>query len=439
MARISENWRKEGNQLYTSATQSGLSPVLRKERLNNAIMKYNKALQTAETRNDRSSAYKNIGMASWRLAQVIQLQNEGPKLVEFHLIEALKHLSNALEEAGSSRGIDWSTQSNQYLHECLQGVIDDTAEMGLCRERVDTLRRFLGVISRDLPVRVAGLLEMTTVTFHLGVTALENGDITECLNYMAECYQPIEETKRVADDEIMKEVDVLEKDVFMQKCVAESIKARKTADDLLENILMEQEELSYDMIWEVIDWYKQAILLSREHEVEMEAIALSRLGSVYDKVLKIKLMAKKYFNRCMSLVMALHPKSFHSEDWYVECTSALQRYQKEQVEREEDVWQKKREKYLEKLSEDLKKLKESANGLPESYLRFIYKTFPPKGENKKLDEEALDSGEHDSIKKVLLKAIQHYHPDRQKEHGEQWVVLCEEITKYLTAKYETFK
>jgi hypothetical protein len=39
------------------------------------------------------------------------------------------------------------------------------------------------------------------------------------------------------------------------------------------------------MIYEIIDWYKQAVLRTREMtEVEVEAIALSRIGKVYDKV-----------------------------------------------------------------------------------------------------------------------------------------------------------
>lgn len=39
-------------------------------------------------------------------------------------------------------------------------------------------------------------------------------------------------------------------------------------DDLLEKLLKEQEELNMDMVYEVMDFYKNAILLGREMEVK---------------------------------------------------------------------------------------------------------------------------------------------------------------------------
>ena len=39
-----------------------------------------------------------------------------------------------------------------------------------------------------------------------------------------------------------------------------------------------------DMVWEVVDWLCRAAQLTRDHDLEMEAMALSSLGKVYDKV-----------------------------------------------------------------------------------------------------------------------------------------------------------
>ena len=39
-----------------------------------------------------------------------------------------------------------------------------------------------------------------------------------------------------------------------------------------------------DMVWEVVDWLRQAVQLTRDRDIEMEALALSSLGKVYDKV-----------------------------------------------------------------------------------------------------------------------------------------------------------
>ena len=49
------------------------------------------------------------------------------------------------------------------------------------------------------------------------------------------------------------------------------------------------------MAWETLDWYKKAVLKTREVDVEMEAVALSRIGELYDVVFKLKPNAKKYF------------------------------------------------------------------------------------------------------------------------------------------------
>ena len=44
-------------------------------------------------------------------------------------------------------------------------------------------------------------------------------------------------------------------------------------------------------------------------------------------------------------------------------------------------------------------------------------------------------------KKLLVKALSVYHPDKVDEnhHGKKWKVLCEEITKMLTFHYEGTK
>ena len=49
--------------------------------------------------------------------------------------------------------------------------------------------------------------------------------------------------------------------------------------------------------------------------------------------------------------------------------------------------------------------------------------------------------EHGELKKLYLRAVIHYHPDRvdEEEHGAKWKVLTEEITKLLTSSYEIYK
>jgi len=77
----------------------------------------------------------------------------------------------------------------------------------------------------------------------------------------------------------------------------------------------------------------------------------------------------------------------------------------------------------------------SEKGVPE-LLKYLYTKYPPKV-SYEFNEE--DMEERIGHKQVLMKAITHYHPDRQVNFGLEWKVLCGEITKILTVRYETFK
>jgi len=42
-------------------------------------------------------------------------------------------------------------------------------------------------------------------------------------------------------------------------------------------------------------------------------MAVSRLGSIYDEVLKLKSRAKDYFKICMQLAISMQPRNFSGE------------------------------------------------------------------------------------------------------------------------------
>lgn len=84
-------------------------------------------------------------------------------------------------------------------------------------------------------------------------------------------------------------------------------------DYLLEKYIKDDERLDMNMVWTVVDLYKEAIILTRENDAECEAMALSRLGSVFDKVVKGKFRAKPYMMRSIQMAMSLHPRTFDSE------------------------------------------------------------------------------------------------------------------------------
>lgn len=103
--------------------------------------------------------------------------------------------------------------------------------------------------------------------------------------------------------------------------------------------------------------------------------------------------------------------------------------------KEEERRQEERKGYLKELEKEISDLNQANVGFgAKDFLKHIYATYPPKNSNCSLDLSQ-------NLKKALLKAILHYHPDKQdrKIHGEKWAVLCEEIVKLLTPRYELYK
>ena len=135
--------------------------------------------------------------------------------------------------------------------------------------------------------------------------------------------------------------------------------------------------------------------------------------------------------------------------WYKTSSEALQRYQNEAVQKDESQKQEEQSAYIEELKEELKDIRSADVGGGRSgvvhLLRHLYKTYPPKDEKNTLNEETLAGALKDTdgkiMKKVILTAITHYHPDKQNQEkfGKKWFVLCGEIAKILNYRHEYFK
>ena len=76
-------------------------------------------------------------------------------------------------------------------------------------------------------------------------------------------------------------------------------------------------------------------------------------------------------------------------------------------------------------------------------LPFIFDTFPPTHLPNYKDLRPKMDGDFDfrGHKKILMKMVTYYHPDRiQKEvHGMKYLVMCEEINKILSSRYNCMK
>ena len=452
---LSEILRNQGNECFRRATQvdANSSPVKTRNLYEQALSLYYQAKDKAENRKDECSAAKNIGKAAWRIAGVLRDKNDTPETIIFYLHEAIKGLCVAYNHSEDCKDAEWRADVFETLSVCLQQVSEVADTFGSRDQKIAQLEKLCSV---NTVVQAAGdiQLALATLYFHDGTTSLQNGDYKKCLGRMKDCYRPIEEVKRLgfytgvscATSELLTEARVLEQDVFYHSCSASSIQARSQGDELLELAMQGEENLDMDLIFDVIDWYKQAIVLAREIDLEQEAIGSSRLGVVYDKVLKITSRAKEYFTKCLELMEALKPRTFFLHQWYKDCTVALKRYQDEARERDEEERQKARAKFIEELADELKDLKDHNSGAI-SFIKHLYLNYPPKlsswekpGEEdmKKWDSLVIRSKQY---KKLLMKVLTFYHPDKvdENEHGKKWKIFCEEITKLLNLHFERTK
>jgi hypothetical protein len=74
-------------------------------------------------------------------------------------------------------------------------------------------------------------------------------------------------------------------------------------------IQTEGKELNMDIIWELLDAYKASEINCREKDFENEAIALSRQGRIFDKIIKIRTKAHEYYRAAFDLAQCLCPQN----------------------------------------------------------------------------------------------------------------------------------
>ena len=137
-------------------------------------------------------------------------------------------------------------------------------------------------------------------------------------------------------------------------------------------------------------------------------------------------------------------RNLYTMDWYKEASSFLKNMQDEKQRQEDELWQNQRKVYMDQLSEEVKLLEEHNNDNEREFIAFIFDKFPPKhraeAEWKHLlpNEEVEDNN---TWKKTMMRLVTIYHPDRvdKSVQGNKYHVLCEEITKALTNRYNRFK
>lgn len=90
----------------------------------------------------------------------------------------------------------------------------------------------------------------------------------------------------------------------------------KIGDDHIQKSLYEDEYMNMDLVYFGLDCYKNSISLSKEKNLELEAVVRSKVGKIFYLALKNEKKANDEFLHCIRLAASLFPKVVTTEKWY---------------------------------------------------------------------------------------------------------------------------
>jgi len=294
------------------------------------------------------------------------------------------------------------------------------------------------------------------------VVAISDKKFKEGIYLLSEMYRPLELLREVMvkleDDgreslaivkEMMVDLDIIRNEYKTHMAMAQGLQALFMAGELEEDAVQGREEMSVDLVWEALDMFKQAALVCGD--VEVEANARGKMGLIYLNILKMEDIAKAYISNAMDLAKTLtmeNKVNLYTYTWYAEVAQAWNDLQEKVVQREEDLWSKEKEPLLQdkEVKRSLKLIEGMDMDNVEKTAEFLFEFFEPDHLKEKVTfdtfkKEATTKGFISDPKKMLMKLIIHWHPDKvtkETEENKKWFIICEEITKKLTAKYSLF-
>jgi len=248
-----------------------------------------------------------------------------------------------------------------------------------------------------------------------------------------------------AGDNISEDLQEIWKECTTHKAVGEGLQMASQGEEMFRVAVAGDETLKMEMVWDAMDMFKQAIILSAGEEIELEAMAKGKIGIIYLKVLDNKPQARDYLTEAMDtakVMMLQRNINMYDLSWYAEVAEGYKRLQGEKVRREDEEWMKERSPLLEDphVKIALKSLEDHSDDLDEEFAKFLFDFLPPKhrGDCESL-KKSLETGFVENRKKMLQKMVTFWHPDRvRKEDDKKHYIICEEVTKRLTNRYNLF-
>jgi tetratricopeptide (TPR) repeat protein len=316
------------------------------------------SLAVATNDEDRAKANKNIGVCATKLTALYSPDDNHESLVDKRLFEYKTGLQ-AFEDAMAAgrRGqlpASWIGDVTSIAIGLYQHAAEWPHQETVLGKRHRLMHRLN--LTLEIPcypqVHAEAWLNLVRSLFGKACSHQAEGEHMIAIDLLAEMARPLGEADRIylaiGHKEGIEETAVLRDEMQQMRCTAEAAQATAAGVELLDRALSE-ETLSMDAVWDVIDWLRRAIILTRELDIEQEAAALSHMGRVFLLVIKHETRAAELLTRCIQLALSAHPRSFATSAWYNQATTLMEQIQRRRLQRETDEAQRLREPILLKL------------------------------------------------------------------------------------------
>lgn len=440
---------------YKQGKDAGCAPSLRKSKLHEAIRLWNELFSASGPFH--TTLHKNIACAHTLLASLpASSSDDSQQEVQrrrFHYDQGILSFSTALRAASAEdRSNAWVDEVLARTSEAFMGLSQSVAGSSLD----DKLRLRTAVARLPAPLQADAMIEVVHRIKAHGIIALELGNYAESFKAFREVERPLIEAEQLArragsGAHVHTTLSETREEVISCSYISEARGAIQLGDSLVNRALMHSESLDMELVWSAVDKFREAGVLTRERDIETEAIAVARRAKVYANVLRNEALARPLLVQAITLAASLSPRTFHGVPWYDECANKLKEYQDTTAAAAARAAERNRQAELQSQEPTRQKLKKKLDALSTfaaehnayELLEHAYDSYPPRHESyTKQPEEMrkrIKDASAETVKKVLRDALVHYHPDKNAAHGVEWKVLSEEIYKHLNDKYDRVK
>jgi hypothetical protein len=256
----------------------------------------------------------------------------------------------------------------------------------------------------------------------------DEGNFKSALSFISELTFAQEQVVRTADsrsdDRQVKEIKKQIEDITM---VATGMQKLHLAQEALEgdNDVVDRAILALDHLTE-------AKYFTKDHDTNTFCKAKLLEGKIFLNYVENKMKAKTCFS---DIVNNPNAKSKHT----VEFSEA--KFNLEKLEAEESQSKKPnvdKNALKDEIKNEMKQLENAANMSDESFMKFLFDTFPPKHKD---NYKRLEINAANPKKKIFIRLSSYYHPDKVDTsiYSEAYKVLCEEILKRINARFAKMK